>query len=118
MKRIIKATTEYADYNVVVSFSRSIGAEEEITVYAKVGPNAKEDIQKAIMDDYKYDLLDGEVIAVDDEDGVYTVEVTFAGYIGVSEEFDIYADNEDEAIDEAIDEAAYSLTIESFELAE
>ena len=116
MKRIIKSATEYADYNVVVGFGGYIGVSEEINVYAKVGADAEEDIQNAIMDDYKYDLLDAEVLSVDD--GVYTVEVTFAGYIGASEEFDIYADSEDEAIDQAIEEAADSLTIESFEIAE
>lgn len=118
MKRVINAANEYVDYNVVVSFGGYIGSEEAITVYAKVGPDAEEDIQNAIMDDYKYDLLEGEVIAVDEEDGVYTVEVTFGGYIGVSKEFDVYADSEEEAIDEAVDEAVDYITIESFEVAE
>lgn len=118
MRRIVNATSNYADYDVVVSFGGYIGTEEELTVYAKVGPDAEDDIIAAILDDYKYDLLDGEVIAFDEDDGVYTVEVSFCGYIGVSEEFDVYADSEDDAIEQAIDEASDLITIESFKLAE
>lgn len=116
--RPIKAADAYADYDVVVSFGGYLGVEEELTVYAKVGPDAREDIMTAILDDYKYDLLEGEVVEFDADYGVYTVEVSFAGYIGVSEEFDIYADSEDEAIEQAIDDATGYITIESFKLAE
>lgn len=118
MKRIVASASDYADYDVVVSFGGYIGAEEELTIYAKVGEDAEEDIAAAILDDYKYDLLEGEVVAYDSDDGVYTVEVTFGGYIGVSEEFDVYADDEDDAIEQAIDEATDSINIESFKLAE
>ena len=45
----------------------------------------------------------------------YSVSVTFASYVGVSEEYEVYAENEDEAIDQAIADAAYKLDVEYFE---
>lgn len=113
MKRKIKASTEYIDYNVSVTFAGYTGAVEDLVVYAKVGAT-EDDIRYKVMDDYKDELLEGEVVAFDGDDG-YTVEVSFAGYAGVSEEYEVYADDEADAIDQAIADAAYELDIESFE---
>lgn len=40
------------------------------------------------------------------------------GYVGVSEEYEVYAEDEAEAIQLAIEDAAWSLTVDSFEPAE
>lgn len=111
-RKIITASTDYIHYDVVVSFDMYPNAEEEITVYAKAGAT-KDDIMNAVIDDYADDLLEGEVIDFDGDDA-YVVEVTFAGYIGVSEEYTEYADSEEDAIEQAIYDATWDLRIESF----
>lgn len=118
MKRYVNASMfeGYADYDVVVTFGGYFGASEEITVFAKAGAD-EETLLQVICDDYKDELLEAEIVDFDGEDG-YTVEVNFAGYIGVSEEYEVYADSEEEALDNAIQDACWSLDIESFKVAE
>lgn len=111
----IKGADEYIDYNVVVTFGGSIGVDEEIVVYAKAGID-KDDLVDVVRDEYRDELLFAEVVEQDED--LYRVEVNFAGYIGVSEEYEFYADNEDEAIEDALNEAAWELDIDSFEVAE
>ena len=113
----IKASDEYVDYNVIVTFGGYIGADEEIVVYAKVGID-KDDLLDVVKEDYADELLSAEVVEFDEDEGLYTVEVNFGGYIGVSEEYEIYADDEDEAIDDALRDATWELDIDSFEVAE
>ena len=113
----IKAADAYVDYNVVVTFGGYIGADEEIVVYAKVGID-KDDLLDVVKEDYADELLSAEVVEFDEDEGLYTVEVNFGGYIGVSEEYEIYADDEDEAIDDALRDATWELDIDSFEVAE
>lgn len=112
MRRYIATASEYGDYDVIVSFGGFVGGEEEITVYGRAGAS-EEDILSMVQSDYRDELLDGEVIDFDGEDG-YIVEVTFAGYYGISEEYSVIADNEEDAIDQAIEEASWSLDIVSF----
>lgn len=116
MKRMIKAATGYIDYDVTVSFGGYVGATEDIVVYAKESAT-EEDIRDIVIDEFRDELLEGEVVEFDGEDG-YTVEVSFAGYVGVSEEYEVYAEDEAEAIQLAIEDAAWSLTVDSFEPAE
>ena len=116
MKRMIRAVTGYVDYDVTVSFGGYVGAVEDIVVYAKEGAT-EEDIMDVVIDEFRDELLEGEVIEFDGEDE-YVVEVTFGGYIGVSEEYTEYADDEDDAIEQAVYEATWELAIESFAPAE
>ena len=115
--RPIKGADEYVDYNVTVTFCGYYGAEEEVVVYAKVGID-KDDLLDVVRDDYADELLSAEIVEYDEEDDRYTVEVNFGGYIGVSEEYDVYAYDEDGAIDKALSEAVWDLDIDSFEVAE
>lgn len=43
-----------------------------------------------------------------------TVEINFGGYVGISEIYDVYADDEDEAEEQAKEEALYDFIVESF----
>ena len=114
MRRIFSASANYCDYNVVVTWGGVIGADEELTIYAKAGID-KDDLLDVVRDEYRDELLFGEVVEQDDD--LYVVEVNFGGYIGVSEEYEIYADDEDEAIEDALNAAAWKLDIDSFEVA-
>lgn len=112
MKRMIRAATGYIDYDVTVSFGGYVGATEDIVVYAKEGAT-EEDIMDVVIDEFRDELLEGEVIEFDGEDR-YVVEVTFCGFIGVSDEYEEYADDEDDAIEQAVYDATWDLHIDSF----
>ena len=116
MKRMINSSTEnYTDYDVVVSFGGYIGAEQEITVVAKEGAT-EDDILAVICDEYVDELLYAEILDYDEDNESYRVEVNFASYIGVSEIYEEFADNEEDAMDYAINEASDELQIESFKV--
>ena len=93
------------DYTVEVGFASMIGVSNEYTVFATSVEEAKTDAIDTACEDL-------EVINVrDDGDGDYTVTVGFCGFIGVEEEFDVYADSEDEAEDEALEMAKEELEV-------
>lgn len=112
MKRIFSATTNLdIEYNVTIGFCGFIGVETERTIFAPADAD-KEDILYMVQEDYGDELLEGEVIEVDEDE--YEVEVTFDGQIGSSEVYNVYASNEDEAIDDAIEEAKNDLEVIEF----
>lgn len=111
----INASDAYVDYNVVVTFGGAVGAEEEILVYAKAGID-EDELLDVVRDEYRDELLFAEVVEQDED--LYRVDVNFTGYIGVSEEYELYADDEDGAIEGALNEAIWELNIDSFEVAE
>jgi len=43
---------------------------------------------------------------------MFSITVSFGGYIGADEIYEVYADSEDEAIDEALDDAFENLEVE------
>lgn len=48
------------------------------------------------------------------EDGNYSIEVTFNGFVGCSQTYEIFdADSREDAVLEALDEAAQDLTVEN-----
>ena len=116
MKRMISASHGSGpdvEYNVTINFCGFIGRDEELVIDARAGIDADE-LLYIIQEDYADELLDGEVIDVDEEDDMYEVEVTFAGQIGTSEIYSVWADDEDEAIDLAIEEAKDDIDIVEF----
>lgn len=114
MKRMIKAATaSYVEYNVTVGFCGFIGVEAQFTIDAPKDVD-KEELLHIVQDTYAYDLLEGEVIESDEDDIRYVVEVTFDGQIGSAQTYNILANDDDEAIDEAIEEAKDDLEIIEF----
>ena len=114
MKRVIKAATDYyVEYNVTVGFCGFIGVEAQLTIDA-LEDTDKEELLRIVQDTYAYDLLEGEVIEHDEDDVRYVVEVTFDGQIGSSQTYNILANDDDEAIDDAIEEAKDDLEIIEF----
>lgn len=114
MKRMIKAATNPdVEYNVTVGFCGFIGVEAQLTIDAPEDAD-KEELLRIVQEGYAYELLEGEVIESEEDDVRYVVEVTFDGQIGSSQTYNILANDDDEAIDEAIEEAKDDLEIIEF----
>lgn len=114
MKRMIKAATSPdTEYNVTVGFCGFIGVEAQFVLDARIGAD-KDELLYIIQEDYAYELLSGEVIERDEDLSRYVVEVTFDDQIGSSQTYNILANDDDEAIDEAIEEAKDDLEIIEF----
>lgn len=102
MKRVIKAS-DLIDYTVEVNFGGYIGADETYEITAS---DEDEAIQMA-LEEAKDDLSIEDINQDDDDE--WTVSVGFGGMVGAENEYTVYADSEDEAIEAAIEEAAYDL---------
>ena len=103
-------------YNVEVRFAGMIGASEFIEVWVR--PEPTEDyLHDVLLDYYESELMDlldvGETEYLGDGD--WEVTLNFNGYIGCDETYSVYADDEDEAIDQALHEAIFDFDILSFE---
>ena len=114
MKRLIVAATgPDTEYNVTIGFCGFIGCDVERTIDARVDAD-KDEILYIVQEDYADELLEAEVIESDPDSGTYEVEVTFDGQIGTSEIYSEWADDEDEAIEQALEEAKDDLEIIEF----
>lgn len=116
MKRIISSILSLepeVEYNVILDFNGYPGSEIDLIVYASKYAE-REDLQYIIEQDYADDLLEGKVIDSDEEEGYYEVEVAFDGQIGTSETYSVYANDESEAIYEAIEEAKDDINVVDF----
>ena len=112
MKRQVKASTEFNDYEVIVDFGGYIGGDEVYEVFAE----SRDDAESQALDLAKDDLTIEDINEFDE--GEWEVEVGFAGFIGVSEVYTVYADSEEEASEAAIEEAADDLEVTGVELVE
>lgn len=117
MKRIIKSAASAAqvEYVVVVTFNGYPDSEAELIVPAYADATEAE-LLRIIRTGYADELFEAEVTYKDSANGMYTVDVTYAGYEYIIESFDEYADSVAEACDLAIQKASEALTIDSFEL--
>ena len=96
---------DYKDYEVHVGFAGYVGVEEEYNVSA----TSIDEAQSEAMMEAQNDI---EVMDIADEgDGEYIGIVGFCGYIGVEEEYSVYADDEDDAEYQIREMAADDLTI-------
>ena len=114
MKRMISASYGEGpdvEYNVTLGFSGFVGYETQLIIDARVGADAEE-LLYIVQEDYADDLLSAEVIDFDSD--MYDVEVTFDGQMGATEVYFIWANSEDEAIEDAIEEAKDDLEIIEF----
>ena len=116
MKRMIKAAKKevdasegYKEYKVTIDFDTYIGSENEYEVFSSSPEAAKQD-----GIDYATDDLE-PIDTTEIDKGEYEVEIQFAGMVGVSEIYTVYADNEEEAEETAIEEARYDLRVVSVE---
>ena len=113
VKRPVKASSEdFKDYEVTVNFATYVGADEIYSVFAKNEEDAQEDALQQAKDDLSVEDIN------ETDDGEWEVEVGFAGMVGVSEIYTVYADDEDEAADTALEEAADDLGVTDIVLAD
>lgn len=117
MKRIIKSAASAAqvEYVVVVTFNGYPDSEAELIVSAYADAT-EADLLRIIRTEYADELFEAEVTYRDSANGMYTVDVTYAGYEDIIESFDEYANSVAEACDLAIQKASEALTIDSFEI--
>jgi len=100
------------EYEVVVGFAGYIGVEETYTVDA----DTEDEARVFALDEAKDDLTVEDVVDLDD--GEYEVTVGFGGYIGAEETYTVAADNEGEAEELGLDEAAFDLSVNDISLVE
>lgn len=114
MKRmIVSATNPDTEYLVQVGFGDREGQDAEIHLDARIGID-KEELEYIIQEDYAYDLLRGEVVGYDEDTSQYDVDVIFDVYDSWPETVTVLADDEDEAIEMAIEEAKSLLEVIDF----
>ena len=102
----IEANTDLKEYEVSVNFAGYIGADETYTVYAENDEAAESLAVEMAREDLNIEDIDQ---VSDDE---YVVTISFCDFIGVEEEYTVYADDETEAEDLAREEALSDLTPE------
>lgn len=110
---------EYVFYRINIGFGEYVDAIEELEVEAPVGLDADEllaYIRENNSDDLFMLLEVGDI--TDNEDGTWSVDINFAGYIGANETYEVVANDVDEAETLAEEEALWDFTIEYFEVEE
>ena len=96
-------------YEVTINFCGFIGADENYTVYA----NNKDEAIEEALDQARDDLsVESTEYTGGDE---WIVTVGFCGYVGVSYDYEVYCDDQDDAEMDALDEASYDLTVTEIE---
>lgn len=100
---------EVKTYEVAIGFCGMIGVEEEYRVQAF---NRADAVCEALDNPGSEAELDLSVENVEDhEDGSYTVTVNFAGFIGADNDYEVYADDEDSAKEQALEDAKADLEV-------
>lgn len=106
MKRYIRSAETYNTYTIEVNFGGFIGADEEYEVDAANEDDAIDEALEMAKDDLN--ILN---LKKTDEDE-YEATVGFRGYAGVENVYTVYARDEDEAREDAIEEASNDLSAE------
>jgi len=111
-------------FSVEVGFAGYINGYETVDVYVDPDNESywnEDDLEESLCifiqdpdNDIASDLL-SDVDVEETADGEYEVTYNFATYIGLDETYSVYADSEEDAIDEAFQEACNDLTVESYE---
>ncbi len=106
MKRAI-VTVELDSYDVNVTFCGMVGSD---TVYSETAASFDEAVSFA-EEEARSDLDAVDICQTDSNE--FEVTIQFAGLIGVEETYTVEANDEDEAIDAAIDAAFEDLSFEA-----
>ncbi len=94
-------------YDIDVTFCGAIGIEENYTIE---DADSLDEAEELAIEEAANEL---DVVNVEEEEeGIYSVEVQFGGYSAVSEVYEIEADDEDEAREEALEAAKDDLSCE------
>lgn len=96
-------------YEVSIGFCGFIGVENEYRVYAMNRADAVGEALDNPGSEAEQDLSAENI--EDHGDGSYTVTINFAGFIGADNDYEVYADSEEEAEQNAIEEAKMDLEV-------
>lgn len=100
-----EAEEQEKSYTITIGYAGFIGVEEDYEVYA----SSKEEAIDYALENAKGDL---EVTSIEkDDEDEYIVYVSFATYMGTDQDYYITADDEGEAEELALEEAASSLEV-------
>lgn len=100
---------EGRNFSVCIGFAGYIGVEEEYNVYAMDKLDAVGEALDNPGSEAEMDLSVDEIN--DNGDGSYDCTVSFAGNIGADQEYTVYADSEEDAEQQAIEEAKSDLEV-------
>lgn len=109
MRRKVCAFTPAGDmkhYSVIITFATYVGSEEEFSVFAA----NEEDAAEQALEDARMELSDVDIAQIDDDE--WEVTINWAGFIGIDETYTVYADSEEEAVDQALEEAVGDLSVD------
>ena len=112
MRRKICAFTpagDLKDYSVIISFATYVGSEEEFNVFA----HNEEEASEQALEDARGELNLEDVVQIDDDE--WEVTIQWAGFIGIEETYTVTADSEEDAVDQAIEEASWDLSVDEVE---
>lgn len=96
---------EFNDYSIEIEFAGMIGVSNEYTEYSTSEQGAIEDAISDATDDLEVEDVK------DNGDGTYTVSISFCGYYGSEEEYEVDADDPESAEYEAIEMAKEDLEV-------
>lgn len=96
-------------YTANVTFAGYIGSDNEYDVKAA----DEDEARKAAFELAKEDLEATDIAQINDTE--WEVTIGFASLMGIEETYTVYGEDEDEAIDNAIEEASYDLDAEIVE---
>lgn len=99
-------SADLKDYTVIVTFATYVGSEEEFNVFAASEEEASEQALELARDELSME----DVTQIDDDE--WEVTINWAGFIGIDETYTVTADSEEDAIDQAIEEASWDLSVD------
>lgn len=94
------------EYEVIINFGGFIGADESYTVYA----DNEEEAENLALAEAEADLSIEDICQISEDE--WEVEVGFAEFLGVSNTYTVYADNENKACEAATEEAVSDLYVD------
>lgn len=109
MRKKICAFTPAADlkdYSAIITFAGYVGSEEEFNVFAA----SEEEASEQALEQARDELSMSDIVQIDDDE--WEVTINWAGFIGIEETYTVTADSEEDAIDQAIEEATWDLSVD------
>ena len=104
-------------YTLELPFNGYVGATETLEIEAPYG-STEEELLDILRSDYESELDDflkeSEIVSLDDDE--WQVTFNFGGYIGYDATYEVYGEDEDDAVYNAFREALWDISIDSFEV--
>ena len=99
-------SADLKDYSVIITFAGYVGSEEDFNVFAA----SEEDASEQALEQARDELSMADIAQIADDE--WEVTINWAGFIGIEETYTVTADTEEDAIDQAIEEASWDLSVD------